>query len=217
MEDPGGCIRGLGGVVHAFEEHRELVAAEAGDGVRRAHGDLQAAGHLLEDVVAGGVAEAVVDRLEVVEVDEDDRDVREPALRAHERVLDAVENSARFARFVTGSWKAWWASCSSNALPLADVAAVEHDAADVLVLEQVGVLHLEPERRAVAMDERALEGVRVGAAAAVAGDELVEARPVGFAQEPAELGPLHLVCPITEYALDRGALVGDDAVGVENA
>src|SRR6185437_2528686 len=57
---------------------------------------------------------------------------------------------------------------------------------------------------------------RVGAAAAVTGDELIQAGPVGFAQEPAELGPLQLVCPITEYALDRGALVRDDTVRVEN-
>ena len=39
-------------------------------------------------------------------------------------------------------------------LLLADVAAVEDDAADVLVLEQVGVLHLEAKRRAVTVLER---------------------------------------------------------------
>ena len=38
-------------------------------------------------------------------------------------------------------------------LPLADVAAVEHDAVDVLVVQEVGVLHLEGERRAVPVED----------------------------------------------------------------
>ena len=72
--------------------------------------------NLLEDRVAGRVAEAVVDGLEVVEVDEHDPDRRAAADRAHDRVLDAVCEQGAVGEVVTGSWKAWCASWSSNAL-----------------------------------------------------------------------------------------------------
>ena len=53
-------------------EDRELVAAEAGDGVVGAQRVAQALAADLEQAVAGGVAERVVDLLEVVEVEEGD-------------------------------------------------------------------------------------------------------------------------------------------------
>ena len=59
----------------AGDHHRELVAAEAGDHVAGAQHAAQALGDDLEQAVAGPVAERVVDDLEVVEVDEQDRDL----------------------------------------------------------------------------------------------------------------------------------------------
>ena len=53
-------------------EDGELVAAEASHGVLRAQRALDARGHLAEDLVAGAVAEAVVDPLEAVDVEEVD-------------------------------------------------------------------------------------------------------------------------------------------------
>jgi hypothetical protein len=47
-----------------LEQDGELVAAQAGDGVLAAHAGLEPAGHGHQQVVAGRVAEAVVDRLE---------------------------------------------------------------------------------------------------------------------------------------------------------
>ena len=90
MQDPRRGVRGLRGVVHAFEQDGELVAAEAGDRIGRADRDPQPACDLLQHLVSGRVAEAVVDGLEVVQIDEDDSDVREAALRAHQPVLDAI-------------------------------------------------------------------------------------------------------------------------------
>ena len=55
---------------HVFQQKRELVAAEAGDGVRGAQALLHALGHLRQEPVAGGVSEAVIDALEVVEIHE---------------------------------------------------------------------------------------------------------------------------------------------------
>ena len=57
------ALVGLGG------QHAELVAPEPGDGVLGAHGPPQRAGDVAQQVIAGGVAEAVVELLEAVEVE----------------------------------------------------------------------------------------------------------------------------------------------------
>ena len=54
-----------------LEQDGELVPAEAGDRVLVPDAGLEPAGHGDQQVVAGGVAELVVDRLEVVQVDEE--------------------------------------------------------------------------------------------------------------------------------------------------
>ena len=54
------------------EEDRELVAADPGHGVGGPEAGGQAVGHAAEQHVARGVTQGVVDRLEVVEVDEGD-------------------------------------------------------------------------------------------------------------------------------------------------
>ena len=56
-----------------LDDDRELVAAEPGDGVAGAGHDLEPLGDGHEQLVALGVAEPVVDGLEVVEVQEQDR------------------------------------------------------------------------------------------------------------------------------------------------
>ena len=58
---------------HARQQHDELVAAEACHPVGAAHPLAQAAGQGLEQRIARGMAERVVDPLEVVEVDEQQR------------------------------------------------------------------------------------------------------------------------------------------------
>ena len=73
-QNPPGDVGGLRRVRDSVEQDGELVAAEPGDRVRRADGVQEALRHLAQDRVAGRVAEAVVDGLEVVEVDEHDAD-----------------------------------------------------------------------------------------------------------------------------------------------
>ena len=53
------------------DEHGELVAAEPGRQVARPQAAPEPLGHHPQDLVAGGVAEAVVDRLEVVQVQQE--------------------------------------------------------------------------------------------------------------------------------------------------
>ena len=96
---------------------RELVAAEAGDGVGRAQARLHALGHLGQQPVAGGVAEAVVDALEVVEVEEQHGDAAAGAApRARARARARSVKRVRLARLVSGSCSAWWRSCCSRLL-----------------------------------------------------------------------------------------------------
>ncbi|MNZ54499.1 hypothetical protein D3C78_724000 [compost metagenome] len=55
------------------EQHHELVAGQAGHGIAVAHPGEQARGHLLEQAVALVMADGVVDRLEVIQIDEQQR------------------------------------------------------------------------------------------------------------------------------------------------
>src|SRR5262245_63470210 len=107
------------------------------------------------------MTEAVVDRLEVVEVEEHDGDVLVLAPRAGERVPDTLREQRPVRepgdRVVEGLMR----ELLLERLALADVAAVEDDPADVLVAEQVGAVELELVRRAVAVIQRALDQVRL--------------------------------------------------------
>ena len=60
----------------AGDDHGELLAADPADDVARADARAEVVGELRQHVVADGVAEDVVDLLEVVDVDHHDRDVR---------------------------------------------------------------------------------------------------------------------------------------------
>ena len=117
-------------------------------------------GDLLQDGVAGGVSEAVVDRLEVVEVDEDHAHRRLLARRPGERVLDAVGEQRPVGEAGDGIVERLVGELVLEELALADVAAVEHDALDVLVVQQVGVPDLELEPLAGAAAQAALDHAR---------------------------------------------------------
>src|SRR4051794_20618174 len=69
----------------------ELVAAQARHGVPRAQDALQPAGDGAQQLVARGVAEGVVDGLEAIEVEEEDRDAARVAAEARHRLPEAVE------------------------------------------------------------------------------------------------------------------------------
>ena len=72
----------------AGEQHRELVAADARDGVRVAHALLQERTDLAQQVVAGDVAAGVVDELEPVEIEIADDVADALAARRVERRLE---------------------------------------------------------------------------------------------------------------------------------
>ena len=82
--------RGVLGLGQVLDQDRELVAAQARDGVGLAQALAQALAHEREQAVAGDVAEAVVDRLEAVEVEDHHRDQALVAPRPGERALEPV-------------------------------------------------------------------------------------------------------------------------------
>ena len=62
---PGPCV-------HVREQHQEFLAAVAPEDLARVQRGAQRRGETLQQLVADGVAEAIVDRLEVIEIDEPD-------------------------------------------------------------------------------------------------------------------------------------------------
>ena len=109
LDDAGDAVP----VDRAVEQDGELVTAEAGGGVGRAQAAAEPVGDRAQQHVAGLVAEGVVDRLEAVEVDVEDR---RPHVRARPAMSTACRarsrNSVRLGSPVSGSCSAWWRSCS---------------------------------------------------------------------------------------------------------
>ena len=75
--------------VDLFDEDREFVAAQARDGVARAHGGDDAAPGFDQQFVADRVADRVVDQLEAIQVEEQHRE-RAPFVGAGACALDRV-------------------------------------------------------------------------------------------------------------------------------
>ena len=90
----------------------ELVAAHPGQRVRGPQQGRRRLGDSDEELVAGGVAHAVVDPLEAVEVHEDDGDAGRDGWSERAR-SSRSSSSARLGRPVRASCRAWCASASS--------------------------------------------------------------------------------------------------------
>ena len=162
----------------------------------------------LQHRVAGGVAEAVVDRLEVVEVDEHHADRCPLAAGAGQRVLDAVGEQRAVGEAGERVVERLVGELVLERLALADVAAVEHDAADVASSSRL-VCRISNWRQAPSR------------CAACTPRTPVPAPPPSTARSPAtarvgrgldEVGnrvPHDVVGAVAEHALDRRALVGD--------
>jgi hypothetical protein len=96
----------VGRIGNAFEQNREVITTEARRGVAGAQDVFQSAGDGLQKAVAGLVAEAVIDDLEAVDIEEDDADPFFVTLRPFQAVVSRSMKRARFGRSVSGSWKA---------------------------------------------------------------------------------------------------------------
>src|SRR5690606_18820268 len=74
----------------AFKQHAELVAAETGERIAPADLRLQQRTDLPQHLVARAVPARVVDDLELIEIDVENRVRRLPRLRALQRPLEAA-------------------------------------------------------------------------------------------------------------------------------
>ena len=108
---------GMIGLLAAGLDDGELVAAEPGDQLVAAHRRPEPLRRRDQQGVAGRVAVNVVDRLEAVEVDAQDRDrlgrIRRPWRRSGR---DGRRRPTRLGRPVRASWKARWAIRSAASL-----------------------------------------------------------------------------------------------------
>ena len=77
----------LGRVLHAFQQHHELVARQARDQVSAAHTGGQTLAERHQYRVPRGMAEVVVDALEVVDVEVHQRGAGVHARRARQSLL----------------------------------------------------------------------------------------------------------------------------------
>ncbi len=100
------AIRARLALVDVRQDDRELVAAEARDGVGAPQTAAEDVGDGRDELVAGAVAERVVDVLEVVEVEREHRAAGAVALRrgelAGELLLEAAAVEERGDRVVVG-------------------------------------------------------------------------------------------------------------------
>ncbi len=90
VADPGRDAVRLRCMDDAVEQHRELVAAESSRRVGRTHERVDPRGHVLKHGIAGAVSEAVIDRLEIVEIDEQHRQRPSAPCPGRERVPQPV-------------------------------------------------------------------------------------------------------------------------------
>ena len=125
----------------ADDEGGELVAAEPGGGVPGADRVLEPAGGLDEQLVAGLVADGVVDRLEAVEVDEEHGGAAVAGAAAGERLADALGEQRAVGQVGERVVLGVVLQLGLEPDPFGDVPAVEDQAALVAV---DGGLDVEP-------------------------------------------------------------------------
>ena len=90
VEQLAGDQRGVLGLGEVLDQDRELVAAQPRDRVGLAQAVAEPLRHDRQQAVAGAMAEAIVDRLEAVEVEDHDREQALVAPRPGQRALEAV-------------------------------------------------------------------------------------------------------------------------------
>ena len=124
LEDAAAELLRAVGLLDADLDDRELVAADARDRVGLAHAGLQALGAALDQQVAGGVAERVVDVLEAVEIEAAAPPRRRRAGRpSRSPARGARRSSSRLGSSVSGSCRArYWARRSASISAVMSVA-----------------------------------------------------------------------------------------------
>jgi hypothetical protein len=106
-----GVARGIP-PLQARQHHGKLVTAQAGQGVVFTQLAAQALAQLAQQFVAKGMAEGVVDVLEVVQVQAQCGGQLGVFATTHQRLAKALVNSVRLGNPVSASWCAMWWICA---------------------------------------------------------------------------------------------------------
>ncbi|HWG73712.1 MAG TPA: hypothetical protein VG184_06625 [Acidimicrobiales bacterium] len=154
---PVGQVHGHGEVGDILGRDHELVAAQAGYDVARPDCVAQAPGDRGEHGVAGGMAERVVDLLEPVEVDVQDRAPRTGQPGFLERLAQAMQKTHPVGQSGQAVVGGLLVESLGGLDPLGDVAHVAHQAADGRVVEAVDDCQLDVAPTAVGVGEATLE------------------------------------------------------------
>ena len=214
-EDPVRHGHGALGRRDVLDHHGELVAAEPRT---RVLGSNRRAKPLRDDhekLVADTVSEAVVHRLEVVQVDEEHgEEVLTPRSS-----LDGVRDSLGEERAV-GETRERIVERLIRELnlerpALSDIARGENDTADVRGVEKVVEHALELHDRAVLPAETEITGHRSAHRRAHVSEEPAEPLGVVFGEELREAPADELVFAVAENPLDGGGVVANREVGRE--
>jgi hypothetical protein len=130
----------------ALEQQRKLIPAEPCEGVRGPRDLGEAARDFLEQVIAGAVAEAVVDLLEAIEVDEQHREHLFGSVGAGERLVEAIPKERAVRKVGETVVKCLMRELLFEPNSLRDVTCVEHDTAHVPLSLKIGDvrLHVAP-------------------------------------------------------------------------
>ncbi len=143
------CAR-VAGIV---EHQREFVGAEARQRVAAAQAALQPLSHQHDDLVAGGVTEAVVDQPELIEIEHRHGDGLPRPARLGGRPRDPVEEQFAVRQLRQRIVQGLVLHLLFEAMVLADVAHVQHDAGEIRVMAFVGHRGLGPGLTAVVGSE----------------------------------------------------------------
>ena len=217
VEQVAGHLRGGLGRGAGLEQHGELVAAEAGGGVARGEPLGEPAGADAQQLVARGMAERVVDLLEVVEVEEEDGEALLRGRAGVERVLEPVDEQRAVREVGQRVVERAVGEPVLQRDAVRHVARVDDGAADGGVVQEVRALVLDPAVAAVAVapahEQRAVDRARAVEQALV-----LRAHPLAVVgvHDVDELGAGERLGRIAEDVLDRGRLEADRAVLVEH-
>ncbi len=164
------------------------------------------------------MAEAVVDVLEVVDVQEQDGHGQLAAALGDEGVLDAVAEQRAVRQAGERVVERLVLEFGLERLALADIADVEHDPLDRLLAEQVRRehLHLAPALARVPTPELGGDGLPRGCRGGCC-EHRVDARCVVAVDEFRHRPPDHLLGCVAERRLDRRARELERPVGIHDA
>src|ERR1051326_2234247 len=200
--------------VNSSPPRREIVS-EARTAAGRPPPRAQPLRDLREELVADRVPEAVVDELEVIEVEIHHRERPAVALRLRDGGEDAVAEEEAVRKTGERVVIRLILELLLRCLALRDVAIVDDDRADARLVQEVLREAFEPDPRAVLVEEAELALELAVRRLEEIGEELARDLALARMDEAENAGAEEIGLAVTEKALGRGAGVGEGEAVVQ--